>query len=81
MTQVARFSRGTLGGVGLQAEIWFYAFKHRRGHSHWHRTARCHLPGSDRYRAQMHSALTIEEVLVKHPKLRVYIMHASLSDD
>jgi predicted TIM-barrel fold metal-dependent hydrolase len=24
----------------------------------------------------MHSALTIEEVLVKHPKLRVYIMHA-----
>ena len=25
---------------------------------------------------RMHSALTIEEVLVKHPKLRVYIMHA-----
>jgi predicted TIM-barrel fold metal-dependent hydrolase len=24
----------------------------------------------------MHSALTIEEVVVKHPKLRVYIMHA-----
>ena len=28
------------------------------------------------YRARMHSALTIEDVLVKHPKLRVYIMHA-----
>ena len=24
----------------------------------------------------MHSALTLEEVLVKHPNLRVYIMHA-----
>jgi hypothetical protein len=32
--------------------------------------------GAARYRARMHSALTIEEVLVKHPKLRVYIMHA-----
>ena len=32
--------------------------------------------GAAGYRAQMHSALTIEEVLVKHPKLRVYIMHA-----
>lgn len=32
--------------------------------------------GSVGYRARMHSALTIEEVLVKHPKLRVYIMHA-----
>src|SRR5262245_36428149 len=28
------------------------------------------------YRARIHSALTIEDVLVKHPKLRVYIMHA-----
>ncbi len=28
------------------------------------------------YRARMHSALTIEEVIVKHAKLRVYIMHA-----
>lgn len=27
-------------------------------------------------RARMHSALTLEEVLVKHPSLRVYIMHA-----
>ena len=32
--------------------------------------------GAAGYRARMHSALTIEEVLVKHPKLRVYIMHA-----
>lgn len=32
--------------------------------------------GSSHYRARLHSALTIEEVLVKHPKLRVYIMHA-----
>lgn len=32
--------------------------------------------GAARYRARMHSALTIEDVLVKHPKLRVYIMHA-----
>jgi len=31
----------------------------------------------------MHSALTIEEVLVKHPRLRLYIMHAGypLLDD
>jgi predicted TIM-barrel fold metal-dependent hydrolase len=28
------------------------------------------------YRARLHSALTLEETLVKHPKLRVYIMHA-----
>ena len=32
--------------------------------------------GAAGYRARMHSALTIEEVLVKHPTLRVYIMHA-----
>ena len=32
--------------------------------------------GAAGYRARMHSALTIEEVLVKHPKLRVYVMHA-----
>jgi hypothetical protein len=39
--------------------------------------------GAAGYRARMHSALTIEEVLVKHPKLRVYIMHAGypLIDD
>lgn len=32
--------------------------------------------GSTGYRARMHSALTMEEVLVRHPKLRVYLMHA-----
>lgn len=31
--------------------------------------------GSSNYRAKMHSPLTLEEVLVKHPKLRLYIMH------
>ncbi|HEX6941327.1 MAG TPA: amidohydrolase family protein [Gemmatimonadaceae bacterium] len=39
--------------------------------------------GASGYRARMHSALTIEEVVAKHPKLRVYIMHAGypLIDD
>lgn len=39
--------------------------------------------GSAAYRGRMHSALTLEEVLVKHPKLRVYVMHAGfpLLDD
>jgi hypothetical protein len=32
--------------------------------------------GSSGYRARMHSALTMEEVLVRHPRLRVYLMHA-----
>lgn len=32
--------------------------------------------GFDRYRAALHSALTLEGALVRHPKLRVYIMHA-----
>lgn len=32
--------------------------------------------GFSGYRARLHSPLTIEEVLVKHPHLRVYIMHA-----
>ena len=32
--------------------------------------------GATGYRARLHSALTLEEVLVKHPKLRLYIMHA-----
>ncbi len=35
-----------------------------------------HHLGSSGYRARLHSALTLEPVLVKHPKLRVYIMHA-----
>ncbi len=32
--------------------------------------------GNTNYRGRMHSALTLEEVLVRHPGLRVYIMHA-----
>ena len=32
--------------------------------------------GSKGYRARLHSALSMEPVLVKHPKLRVYLMHA-----
>ena len=32
--------------------------------------------GAPKYRARMHSPLTLEEVLVRHPRLRVYIMHA-----
>lgn len=32
--------------------------------------------GSPAFRARLQSALTIEEVLVRHPKLRLYIMHA-----
>jgi predicted TIM-barrel fold metal-dependent hydrolase len=32
--------------------------------------------GADGYRARLHSALTLEEVLIRHPRLRVYVMHA-----
>lgn len=32
--------------------------------------------GSKRYRARLHSALGLEEALLRHPKLRVYAMHA-----
>jgi uncharacterized protein len=32
--------------------------------------------GASNYRARMHSALTVEEVVAKHPKLRLYVMHA-----
>jgi predicted TIM-barrel fold metal-dependent hydrolase len=32
--------------------------------------------GSAGYRARLHSPLTMEEVLVRHPRLRVYLMHA-----
>ena len=32
--------------------------------------------GSTGYRARLHSALTMEEVLVRHPRLRVYLAHA-----
>ena len=39
--------------------------------------------GATRYRARLSSALTLEEVLANHPRLRVYIMHAGypLLDD
>lgn len=32
--------------------------------------------GFQGYRARLHSALTMEEVLVRHPRLRVYLSHA-----
>lgn len=32
---------------------------------------------SPNYRARMHSPLSLEEVLVRHPRMRVYIMHAA----
>jgi uncharacterized protein len=32
--------------------------------------------GAAGYRAHLHSPLTMEEVLVRHPRLRVYLMHA-----
>jgi predicted TIM-barrel fold metal-dependent hydrolase len=32
--------------------------------------------GSQKYRARMHSPLGLEEPLVRHPKLRVWVMHA-----
>ncbi|WP_224360301.1 amidohydrolase family protein [Hyalangium versicolor] len=32
--------------------------------------------GFDKYRARMHSPLALEEVLLKHPRLRIYVMHA-----
>lgn len=32
--------------------------------------------GAGEYRASLHSALTLEPVLVRHPGLRVYVMHA-----
>jgi predicted TIM-barrel fold metal-dependent hydrolase len=35
-----------------------------------------YFPFAPKYRARLHSALLLEEVLVRHPKLRVYIMHA-----
>ena len=35
-----------------------------------------YLPGVGGYRARLHSALELEDPLVRHPKLRVYIMHA-----
>ena len=32
--------------------------------------------GNPKYRASLQSALTLEEMLIRHPRLRVYIMHA-----
>ena len=42
-----------------------------------------HHLGASGYRARLHSALTMEPVLVRHPDLRVYLMHAGypLVDD
>lgn len=39
--------------------------------------------GNPLYRARLHSALTLEEPLLKHPKLRIFVMHAGwpLIDD
>lgn len=35
-----------------------------------------YLPGFGNYRARMHSPLSLEEPLLRHPDLRVYVMHA-----
>ena len=35
-----------------------------------------YFQGLGNYRARLHSPLELEEALVRHPKLRVYIMHA-----
>jgi len=35
-----------------------------------------HYLGFGGYRARLHSPLVLEEVLVRHPRLRVYVMHA-----
>ena len=34
------------------------------------------IPGMGEYRARLHSALVLEEALIRHPRLRVYVMHA-----
>jgi predicted TIM-barrel fold metal-dependent hydrolase len=35
-----------------------------------------YLPGMGAYRARLHSPLHLEEPLLRHPRLRVYVMHA-----
>ena len=35
-----------------------------------------YLPGVGNYRAKLHSAMVVEELLMRHPKLRIYLMHA-----
>jgi predicted TIM-barrel fold metal-dependent hydrolase len=44
--------------------------------STWARRAGTALRKSSGYRARNGSPLVLEDVLVRHPKLRVYIMHA-----
>jgi uncharacterized protein len=36
-----------------------------------------YIPGWEKVRARLHSPLLLEDVLIKHPRLRVYIMHAA----
>lgn len=36
-----------------------------------------YFPSAPEYRARLHSPLALEEALARHPKLRVYIMHAA----
>ncbi|MEX0289475.1 MAG: amidohydrolase family protein [Flavobacteriaceae bacterium] len=35
-----------------------------------------YLPGIQNYRGKLHSPLVVEELLMRHPKLRIYLMHA-----
>ena len=35
-----------------------------------------YFPGLGNYRAKLHSPLIVEELLMRHPKLRIYLMHA-----
>jgi len=35
-----------------------------------------YFPGLGKYRERLHSSLVMEEALIRHPKLRIYIMHA-----
>lgn len=35
-----------------------------------------YLPGVGNYRAKLHSPIVVEELLIRHPKLRIYLMHA-----
>lgn len=35
-----------------------------------------YLPGMEAYRARLHSPLLLEEPLMRHPQLRLYVMHA-----
>lgn len=35
-----------------------------------------YLPGVENYRGKLHSPLVVEELLMRHPRLRIYLMHA-----